>query len=306
MVYFASNPHGRMHSGWSRHSGLRRAGCSIGILLCLVMLSACGSVVTSASNRLAENLAGAIADHDDPVTVEAGGPAYLLMVDAMVRGNPDDPELLTRAAGLYSAYAGAFVLDPVRSRKLTAKAFEYAQRAVCRRDPANCNFRTTAYDRFEQHLARMSLTDVPSYFALGAAWAAWIQARKDDLDAVAELARVEALMQRVLDLDETHMQGRAHLYLGGLSILLPPALGGRPDAARHHFERAIVLSNGRNLMVKVVYARLYARMLYDRALHDRLLQEVLAADPRQPGYVLMNTMAQQQARQLLDTATDYF
>ena len=113
-------------------------------------------------------------------------------------------------------------------------------------------------------------------------------------------------MHRVLQLEEGHMQGGAHLYLGVLSILLPPALGGRPDAARHHFERAIELSDGRNLMVKVMYARHYARMLFDRPLHDRLLQEVLAADPHRPGYVLINTMAQQQARKLLQTAPEYF
>ena len=39
---------------------------------------------------------------------------------------------------------------------------------------------------------------------------------------------------------------------------------------------------------------------------DRLLQEVLAADPRAPGLTLGNTLAQEQARQLLDGADDYF
>ena len=41
-------------------------------------------------------------------------------------------------------------------------------------------------------------------------------------------------------------------------------------------------------------------------MHDRLLREVLEADPREPGLTLSNTLARQQARQLLATSEDYF
>ena len=63
---------------------------------------------------------------------------------------------------------------------------------------------------------------------------------------------------------------------------------------------------GRDLSAKVDYARYYARTLYDRELHDRLLGEVLAADPVQEGFTLFNTLAQQTAQELLDSADDYF
>lgn len=275
-------------------------------LLGMIMLSACSSMVSSATHRLAGNLADAIADNDDAATIEAAGPAYLVMMDAMVRGNPKDPQLLIKAAGLYGAYAGAFVQDLERSRKLTAKAMAYAQDAVCLIHPRDCALRQTSFKQFKDRMDQIAVKDVPAYYTLGASWAGWIQSRRDDLNAVAELSRVETLMRRVLELDEGYMQGSAHLYLGVMSILLPPALGGKPDAARQHFERAIELSDGRNLMVKVMYARHYARMLFDRGLHDRLLKEVLSSKADHPGYVLVNTVAQQQARQLLDTAKDYF
>ena len=61
-----------------------------------------------------------------------------------------------------------------------------------------------------------------------------------------------------------------------------------------------------DLGIKVDYANYYARTLYDRELHDRLLNEVLAADPVQPGRTLFNTLAQRDARSLLDSADDYF
>jgi hypothetical protein len=117
---------------------------------------------------------------------------------------------------------------------------------------------------------------------------------------------VRALLQRVLVLDEAHEHGGAHLYLGVLDTLAPPALGGRPEEGRGHFERAWVLSNERHLTAKVLLAERYARMLFNRELHDKVLQEVLEADPEAPGLTLANTVAQAQARALLADADNYF
>ena len=59
-------------------------------------------------------------------------------------------------------------------------------------------------------------------------------------------------------------------------------------------------------MVKVTFARQYARLMCDRKLHDRLLHEVLKANPNFPGYTLINTLARQEAQELLDSADNYF
>jgi hypothetical protein len=73
-----------------------------------------------------------------------------------------------------------------------------------------------------------------------------------------------------------------------------------------HFERAVQLSAGRDLMAKVEYARRYARIIYDRELHDRLLREVLDADAQEPGLTLSNVLAKRQAQELLASAESYF
>ncbi|MEE9511180.1 MAG: TRAP transporter TatT component family protein, partial [Gammaproteobacteria bacterium] len=86
----------------------------------------------------------------------------------------------------------------------------------------------------------------------------------------------------------------------------PEALGGHPERGRAYFETAIELTEGRDLAVKVEFAKGYARMLYDRELHDQLLNDVLAADVQQPGFTFFNQLAQQQAVELLATADDYF
>ena len=59
-------------------------------------------------------------------------------------------------------------------------------------------------------------------------------------------------------------------------------------------------------MVKVIFAKMYARMMFDRKLHDKLLEEVLSADPYIPGYTLVNTRAQIEAQELLESAEEYF
>jgi hypothetical protein len=275
-------------------------------LLSLATLPACSRVVSMAANDLADNLSQAIANNDDPATVREGAPAYLLMLDGMIQSDPENEALLTKASALYSTYGAAFVQDPERAKKLSTRALDYAERAVCVRYPEDCGLRQADFEVFAARIQQIDRQDVPLFFTLGAAWAGWIQAHKGDLEAVAELSRVEAIMQRIVAVDEGYREGSAHLYLGTFAILVPPALGGQPEVARDHFDRAITLSKGENLMAKVVYAQQYARMVYDRDLHDRLLTEVLAADPYVPEMVLQNTLAQDQARALMASADDYF
>ena len=57
-----------------------------------------------------------------------------------------------------------------------------------------------------------------------------------------------------------------YTYMGILLTLRPPALGGEPERAREYFEKAIALTGGRDLGVKVEYARGYAKLLYEREL----------------------------------------
>ena len=276
-------------------------------LAAAVFLTAgCSLFIASATRNLTANLTRAIVNNNDPETVAAGAPAYLLMIDGLLAENPNDPGLLQAAAGIYTAYTDVFVKDLERARKLTAKGRGYALQAVCARRRAGCGLDRQNFQEFETSVAAMTRADVPALFALGSAWAAWIQVRKNDWNAVADLARVQAIMQRVVELDEPFRDGAAHLYLGVLATFIPPALGGQPEKGRRHFERALELCGGRNLMINVMYARYYARMIFDRELHDRLLNAVLAAEPAAEGYTLGNTLARQQAAELLNSAEDFF
>lgn len=276
----------------------------LGICASLLLMS--GGCASKFTSDFADSLGDAIRNNNDLETVRTGSPAYLLLIDALVGKDPDNPSLLRQSAFLHATYAEVFVDDAGRAGRLTDKALDLALAACCEKNKDLCSLDTLEIDRFNQAINESDNDDIEVLFTLGSSWAAWISAHQSEMKALAQIPRITAIMQRVVELDEGYMEGGAHLYLGTIAILLPPALGGRPDEARDHFEKAIELSSGKNLMAKVMYARQYARMMYDRELHDRLLTEVLETDPEIPGYTLMNTLAHQQARQLLDTAEAYF
>ena len=272
-------------------------------MVALLALSGC---VSDALAGFTGSLGTAILDNDDPETVRAGAPSYLLLVDALVDGDPTNVAYLSTSAQLHGAYGSAFVDEPERKVRFAAKSLALAERALCAERADACGLRARQLPEIETWLAAATADDVPQVYGLAVAWAGFIQANSEDWNAVAELARVQRLMAWVAEVAPAHDNGGAHLYLGVMASLVPAAMGGKPEEARAHFEKAIELSGGKHLMTKVMFARSYARSVYDRELHDRLLNEVLAADPHVPGMTLVNVIAQREAKVLLASAEEYF
>jgi hypothetical protein len=270
------------------------------------LLAGCASMVASAGGGLAGNLSVAIMNQDDPELVRDGAPAYLLMLDSFVEGAPDNEEVLRAAAELYSAYGVVFVDDPVRGRKLTTRGRDYGRRALCTAAEHACGIWDLPYDEFIGQLERLERKQVAALYTFGLSWIAWIQAHSDDFAALAKLPQAQAVLRRVQQIDRSYEEATIEHYLGVLNTIRPPALGGDFEAGLVHFERALRVSGGRDLSIKVDYAKYYARTLYQRELHDRLLGEVLDADPLEPGLTLFNTLAQDDARELMASADDYF
>lgn len=263
-------------------------------------------LASSATTRLAQNVSAAVLEQDDALIVRDGGPAYLIAIDGLIEGDPSNQTLLLSGSRLYAAYASAFVDDGERARRLTTRALGYGERALCLREPKLCDVSIGSFDDFAEQLASTDAGDLPALYGFGSAWAGWVQAHSSDWGAIAQLPKLQALMERVVSLDEDYEEGGAHLYLGVLYTLRPASLGGKPELGREHFERAIALSGGRNLMAKLLYAQQYARLVFDQELHDRLLQEVIDAETRARGFTLSNTLAQSRARVLLAESEEYF
>ena len=275
-------------------------------LFFLLLLSGCASIVGSVTSDMADNLTTAILNQNDLETVKTGAPAYLLMIDSMIEGDPDNTRLLLTGAKLYSSYTSVFVEVPERRKRLADKSFEYAKRALCEDAASICEALSSRQANFAQQLAIASKSDIAVLYGFASSWAVWIQHNPSDWNALADLPKLTALLERCVELDGSFDNGGAHLYLAILATQLPPSLGGKPHIGRKHFERAREFSDGRNLMVDVSMARFYARIIFDKQLHDELLNKVLADTGEYPGYTLINAYAKQQASQLLAESDDYF
>lgn len=251
-------------------------------------------------------LTGAVLNQTDVETARRALPGYLVMNDALIERSPEDGDLLQSGAILYGFYASALVEEPQRVPVLAARARDYGERALCAEDRRFCGLSGQAFAQCEAALDDLDEDALPALYAGALSWLVSIKASSGDWAALADLPKAELLLQRMLAVDEGYEHGSLHCYLGILKTLRPAAMGGDPEAGRRHFERAIELSGGRDLSFKVEYAASYARAVYDRDLHDRLLQEVLQADARVQGLTLINLLAQERAKVLLDGASDYF
>jgi hypothetical protein len=276
------------------------------VLLSACVLCACTNVMRRATSQFADNLTTAILNEDDPGTVRDGVPAYLLLVDGMIQGDPENAGALLAGAKLYDAYAGGFVEDGARAQRLAERAYGYAKRALCLRDKELCTALDAPFDAFQEALAKTKADNLDVLYGFGSAWAGRIQVNTGDWNAIADLPKLQALLLRVVSLDVHYDDGGAYLYLGVINSIRPASLGGKPEEGKAYFDKALELSGGRNQMVRVLYAQFYARLVFDQALHDKLLNEVLVADPVAPKLTLINTLAKRRASALLESGKDYF
>jgi len=280
------------------------------LFLLIAVLTACATSKTmtvAATASLLEDVAKASNKQSDLMLIRRGMPSYLMLIDGMVEALPDNKRLLINAAQLYAAYASAFIQDEDKAyaRTLYARARDYALRALEQNGFKNPV--TGSFDDFETRLPDLGKKDVPYMFWAASCWGSWISLNQGSMEAMAELPRVEMMMKKVLELDEAFYYGGAHIFMGVLDASRPGVAGGDLDRARDHFLKAIELGDGKFLMARVYYADYYAKKAFDRELFISILEKVLEipADIT-PELTLLNTVAHQKAREMLDQADEYF
>ena len=272
----------------------------------LLLISGCSYLIDRQTSSAAEQLSATIMDHEDPATVAAAIPTLLILMDSYANSKGSSGASQIAAARLYGAYAGAFVEDISRRKTLTSTAYSYARSGSCKEDFKWCGLENLNQRAFTEFVKELDRTQIDITYSYAVAWLSYIEAHSDDWNAVADLPKPQQLFTFVTQHDESYDHASAYIYLGALALTIPPALGGKPEVGRAHFERAIELTDGNNLVAKLEFARRYARLVFDRELHHQLLTSVLASDPKQEGLTLMNVWAQQQAQILLDDESDYF
>ena len=286
----------------------------IAVLLCAALglsTAGCGFVRRMPARMVSpvlKDIGASLYRQTDLELAKDGLPSFMLLLDGLLESDPNNPDLLLSAAQAYSAYAMAFVEDedPARALKLYGKALGYAKRLACR----NRRLRKAwdlPFEAFQAAAAQTRKRDAPALFWVASCWASWINCNVESIDAMADWPKVECLMLRTAELDESYNYAGPHVFLGVYYAARPKQIGGDPDKARKHFERAFEIAGDDYLLAKVYFAKYYARQMLDEALYEKTLKEVLAAPiSRAPELTLLNTVAKHCAKRLLTKMEDYF
>ncbi len=280
---------------------------SVLLIVNLNFIIACAPIVSNITDNLARNLSDAVLNQEDPKIVRDGAPAYLLLLDSLVAGNPENPVILSSASDLYTSYSAIFVNDANRSKILSERALKYSKKALCISYEDSCNWDDYSFDDFNLSLDDFDMKYSDRLLTYSTSYLVYIRSHSNDWNAIARLPYIESALEYYVEKNpETESIDSVYTYLGILSTLLPPALGGDYEKGKRYFENAIEFSGDQNLSAKVEYALSYARPLYDRELHDKLLQEVISSNPVKKNYTLLNVIAKEQASAMLEDADEYF
>ncbi len=246
--------------------------------------------------------------YPDPEQMRQAMPAMLIQSDMFIEMAPNDPQLLLSASELNAGYALLIKeKDKKRSSKYYNKAREYALRILKRNSDFESTFNNSDED-YAKALLNFEKEDVPALFALLTSTFGWIStSASENSYALLEVPRAEALMERILILDDNYKYGGAHAVIGTYNAARAVIIGGNPKKAKLHFDKAFKISERKFLMWLVYYAQFYAFRIQDRELFVNTLNEVISApDNLLPEQNLANEIAKSKALALLKTVDEQF
>jgi len=280
------------------------------ILLPLLFLCACipkRLVVRTTAVILPDALA-AMNEEGDLKLAEAAAATNLKLVEGLLHADPKNRQLAALTAQGFGGYALAFVEDedPARAAAFYRRGKEYGLRALMQDHHVAAGVAGTD-EAFVASLRHLDQGDKELILWTAMCWGKWIDLSRTNPAAVADLPRAEALFERLLELDEGYYYAAPHVFLGVFYGGRSPMLGGRPEEARAHFERALELTHGRFLTARLYYAEYFARQTQDRALFESQLHAILdAPDDLLPEQRLANAVAKRKAARLLSRVDEWF
>jgi predicted anti-sigma-YlaC factor YlaD len=290
--------------------------------LALGFVTAGCSLKRMAVNSVANSIASGgdvFSRDDDPELIRAAIPFGLKTMESLLEVVPDNRNLLLAACQGYTQYAYAFVqldadlIEPtsyeeatrlrdralklfVRGRNFGLRALELKHKGITR----------MLQSRPDSAARLLGAKEVPMIFWTAAAWGSAINLGKDRPDLAADIDAVKALITRGLALNEHFDRGAFHEAMIVMESL-PPAMGGSPQRARQHFERAVALSEGSRPGPFVTLAQSVSVASQNRREFRELLGKALEVDPeKHPSDRLETLVIQRKARALLAREDELF
>ena len=306
----------------SRFEYVVLCGC-VGFLTC----QGCGAL----GQRSAVHIMGYVAETGMPAylrepDLELAEPALAASVkftEALLETAPDDTRLLLQVVQGLAGYTYAFVevrleaargrdpeqvrLHTQRAQRLYQRGLQYGLRLLSQYHPPLRQATALPLETLTMHLRRLDRDAVPALLWTSFCWGGFLNLERTALETVTALPLLQAMLTRLLELDEGYFYGLPHLLQAVHYASFAAALGGDPAQAQRHFMRAYALSQGRLLLVPLLEAQYYAVQVQDRALFTERLQYILEApETLFPEQALLNAVARRRAVLLLRRIDELF
>src|ERR1035437_885058 len=291
------------------------------VLFSALLLSSC-SVKRYAINQLGNALAGAgttFAADDDPDLIRAAMPFSLKLIESLLAENPRHEGLLLAAAQGFTEYGYAFVQEDADEAEDTDKVKATAMRARAAKlylRARNYGFRGIEVKNpgFSERLKanpknagkELKKSEAPIMYWTAISWGAALSA-SHDFTMIPEIPRFEALIDRVMELDEAYDEGTVHTFLITYEMSRLNAKANRLALAKEHFDRAVALGGGHQAGPLVAYAENVLVAQKDKIEFQNMLRQALRLDINaSPANRELNLAVQRRARWLLSRTDKLF
>ena len=292
---------------------------SVGLLFLCGGCSLRDMTMNQVGDILAETGATFTSD-EDPDLVADALPFGLKLMESILAESPEHTGLLLATSKGFTQYGHAFVyLDAVkmrpvdyyrarelelRSKKLFLRARDYGLRGLEAKFPG---FGPTFKADPGAAVQRVDLGGIGLLFWTAASWASAVNVDKTDAFLMADLPKIDVLVDRVLELDENFENGAIHSLLISYEMVRLAKEGNPEDRAHDHFRKAVALSGGLDAAPYISYATSVCVPTERREEFIQVLNTALGIDPQaKPELTLSNILMQEYGQWLLDHVDDYF
>jgi len=281
------------------------------IISCLVFLiSSCSmsKMMVNFMNPIIEKASEAVDKSNDVEMVREAIASQIIQINGLLEVSPDNKVLLLAASKAYNGYGFAFIEDEdkKRAKKLYLKARNLALRMVKKKKKFIKALNGTLND-FLPTLNTLKKNDVPGLFWAIMSWMQWINLSLDNTDIFLDIPKIEAIIYKIIELDETYYHGGPHLSIASYYAAQAEMFGGNSKKAEYHFDKAFEISESKFLLVHLYYAKYYAVQIQDKELYLKTLKKIIdAPDDLSKKLTFANQIAKIKARELLNTVDDYF
>lgn len=297
--------------------------CLICALVVFVLAFSGCSIKKIAVNRLGDTLAQGgttFSSDNDPELIRDAAPFSLKLMESVLAESPNHTGLLLALSSGFTQYAFAFVVQEAdeteendlaraveartRAMRLYLRARDYGLRALDTRNPG---FAVALNNDPEKAVQTFKKKDVPFAYWTAVSWAGAISMAKDNADLIADLPKVEALIDRALVLDEAFDYGAIHSFLIAYDMNRISGTGDPEERARKHFARAVELSSRQQAGPYVTLAESVSLPKQDKEEFVRSLEQALVINAdEKPEWRLANIIMQRKARWLLQRIDKLF